>query len=238
MAFSVRFTRSAQKDLRAIRAYIATSDCEANADYVARQILQAASTLQELPYRGAFLYLPKTSEKTAYRQIFFKPYRILYRIRGNTVFVGMVVDGRRNIGQCGREAMFEYAVRSSAAIPEAKLISIYGCVADIALTAVDLILDKEISLSTALGGASTVVGCVMLTPGIGELAEEGNKIVKSAEWAAKAAGWGSCALDAEDFMNALNDVLTGSPNADDIGKSIEDLGGCVGDLLGDMLKKE
>jgi hypothetical protein len=78
----------------------------------------------------------------------------------------------------------------------------------------------------------------MLTPGIGELAEEGNKIVKSAEWAAKAAGWGSCALDAEDFMNALNGVLTGSPNAGDIGKSIEDLGGCVGDLLGDMLKKE
>jgi RHS repeat-associated protein len=139
-----------------------------------------------------------------------------------------------NVDPRGRE-LFEYAIRSSAAIPEAKLISIYGCVADAGLAAVDLILDKEISLSTALGGASSVVGCVLLTPGIGELAEEGNKIVKSAEFVAKAAGWGACALDAEDFINGLNGLLSGSPNGDEIGKSIESLGGCVGDLLGDLI---
>jgi hypothetical protein len=39
-------------------------------------------------------------------------------------------------------------------------------------------------------------------------------------------------------MNALNGVPTGSPNTGDIGKSVEDLGGCVGDLLGDMIKEE
>jgi RHS repeat-associated protein len=138
----------------------------------------------------------------------------------------------------GREAMFEYAIRTSAAIPEAKLISIYGCVADAALAAVDLILDPTITASSALGGASTVVGCVLLTPGLSELAEEGNVIVKSAEFAANAAGWGACALDAEDFINGLNGLLSGSPNGDEISKSIENLGGCVGDLLGKMLKAE
>jgi hypothetical protein len=96
-------------------------------------------------------------------------------------------------------------------------------------------LDKEIDASTALAGTSTVIGCVLLTPGLSELAEEGNKIVKSGEFLAKAAGWGACALDAEEFINALNGVLSGNPNGGEIGKSIEALGGCVGDLLGDLI---
>lgn len=74
-----------------------------------------------------------------------------------------------------------------------------------------------------------------MTPGLSELAEEGKLIAKSAEFAQKASGWGACALDAEDFINGLNGLLSGSPNGDEIGKSIEALGGCVGDLLGDLL---
>jgi toxin ParE1/3/4 len=33
----------------------------------------------------------------SYRQIFFKPYRILYRIRSNTVFIAVIADGRRDM---------------------------------------------------------------------------------------------------------------------------------------------
>ena len=85
---------------------------------------------------------------------------------------------------------------------------------------------------------STVVGCVLLTLGLDELAEAGNKIVKSADFLSKAAGWGACALNAEDFIDALNGVLSGKANPDQIGKSIESLGGCVGDALGQMVAKE
>jgi RHS repeat-associated protein len=136
----------------------------------------------------------------------------------------------------GRADLFEYSIRSSAAIPEAKLISIYGCVADASLAAIDLVLGKEIDLATKLSTGSAVIGCVLLAPGLSELAEEGNQIVKSAEFTAKALGWGACALNAEHFINALNSVATGSPNGDEIGESIEALGGCVGDLLGDLIK--
>jgi toxin ParE1/3/4 len=31
-----------------------------------------------------------------FREIFFKPYRILYEIREKTVFIQAVLDGRRN----------------------------------------------------------------------------------------------------------------------------------------------
>jgi RHS repeat-associated protein len=141
----------------------------------------------------------------------------------------------------GRD-LAEYGLRSSASIPEAKLISIYGCVADASLAAVDLILDTTITASSALGAGSAVIGCVVLTPGIGELADQGVKVVKNTVRAikliGKAAGWGSCALDAEDFVNGLNDLAMGKPAGDEISKSIENLGGCVGDLLGEMLLDE
>lgn len=132
----------------------------------------------------------------------------------------------------------EYAVENADAVPEAKLVSIYGCIADASLAAVDLLLDKEIGGSTALSVGSTVIGCVLLTPGLDELAEAGNKLVKSADFLSKAAGWGACALSAEDFIDALNGVLSGKSNPDQIGKSIQSLGGCEGDALGQMIAKE
>jgi hypothetical protein len=45
-------------------------------------------------------------------------------------------------------------------------------------------------------------------------------------------------LDAKKFVNALNGVLIGKPDGNAIGESIESLVGCVGDLLGEMLKDE
>ena len=32
-----------------------------------------------------------------YREVFFKPYQIIYRVTGDNVFVLMVADGRRNM---------------------------------------------------------------------------------------------------------------------------------------------
>jgi hypothetical protein len=49
---------------------------------------------------------------------------------------------------------------------------------------------------------------------------------------------GACALNAEDFIDALNGVLTGKSDLNKIGESIESLGGCVGDALGQMIGKE
>ena len=137
----------------------------------------------------------------------------------------------------------EYALENADAVPEAKLIDIYGCFADASLAAIDLVLDSSIKLPTAVGAGGTVIGCVLLTPELDELAEAGNKLVKSADFLSKAAGWGACALDAEDFINALNDVATGKPNTknevgNEVGESIESLAGCVLDALGQMLKKD
>ncbi len=139
----------------------------------------------------------------------------------------------------GRADLFEYAIRTSAAIPEANLIDIYGCVADASLTAVSLIINPTISASTALGGGAALIGCVALTPGLNELAETGSKITKRAIGFIKLVGvsadWGSCATDIEEFVNGLNDELSGTANGVQITNSITALTGCVGNALGEMI---
>ncbi|MGO8758498.1 MAG: RHS repeat-associated core domain-containing protein, partial [Terracidiphilus sp.] len=138
----------------------------------------------------------------------------------------------------GRD-LFEYAIEQSASIPEAKLIDIYGCVADASLAAVDLIINPQISLSTELGGGAAVIGCVLLTPGLDELAVTGSKLTKRAigavKFIGKSADWGSCALDIGEFVNELNAELSGTANGVQITDSLTELAGCVGNALGHML---
>jgi toxin ParE1/3/4 len=97
MAFTVRFTVGAHEDLRAIHAYISKNDSQENADYVAREIVRAILTLRDFPGRGAHPPELLRLGSRSYRQIFFKPYRVLYRIRANTVFIAVIADGRRNM---------------------------------------------------------------------------------------------------------------------------------------------
>jgi toxin ParE1/3/4 len=54
-------------------------------------------TLAEFPERGH--YLPELSALGIqdYREIFFKPYRVIYPILENKVYIYLVVDDRRNM---------------------------------------------------------------------------------------------------------------------------------------------
>ena len=97
MKFTVRFTNGAFEDLRNLHSYISENDSDESAGYVVRGIVQAALALQDFPYRGAHTPELLALGNRSYRQLFFKPYRILYRVRGNTVFIGVIADGRRDM---------------------------------------------------------------------------------------------------------------------------------------------
>jgi toxin ParE1/3/4 len=97
MAFTVRFTKAALQDLRELHAFISAHDSPGNADYFTREIVRAALTLRDFPYHGANPPELVALGSRSYRQIFFKPYRILYRIRGNTVLIAVIADGRRSM---------------------------------------------------------------------------------------------------------------------------------------------
>ena len=97
MAFSVLLTDNAARDLEELHGYIARHDAPRKADYVLKRIEKAFSGLCESPHRG-----PHPQELLAlgireYREVFFKPYRIIYRVIGKKVYVLLIIDGRRDM---------------------------------------------------------------------------------------------------------------------------------------------
>lgn len=97
MPFEVLLTNDAAGDLNELYNYIAAHDSPRKADYVLEKIEKTFSTLSEFPKRG---FYPKELLKLGireYSEIFFKPYRIIYRVMDKNVYVLLVVDGRRDM---------------------------------------------------------------------------------------------------------------------------------------------
>ena len=97
MTFRVLLTEDALHDLEALDDYIRSHDGPEKADYVLENIEAAILKLSDFPERGN--HPPELSSLgiKAYREIFFKPYRIIYRVTGRKVHVYLVADGRRDM---------------------------------------------------------------------------------------------------------------------------------------------
>ncbi len=97
MPFAVLLTNDAARDLDELYDYIALYDAPQKADYVLEQIEKAFSRLSESPERGAYpKELPALGIRE-YREVFVKPYRIIYRVMDKNVYVLLIVDGRRDM---------------------------------------------------------------------------------------------------------------------------------------------
>lgn len=97
MAFAVLLTNEAARDLDEIYDYIALHDSPRKADYVLERIEKVFSSLSEFPERGTYPKELLALGIREYREIFFKPYRIIYRVIDNIVYVLPIVDGRRDM---------------------------------------------------------------------------------------------------------------------------------------------
>ncbi|MBN1141161.1 MAG: type II toxin-antitoxin system RelE/ParE family toxin [Deltaproteobacteria bacterium] len=97
MSFQVFVTEDAGRDLEDLVDYIASHDAPDKADHVLQQIEKAFSSLAENPHRGACPRELSNLGLREFREIFFKPYRIIYRIIGERVFVLVIADGRRDM---------------------------------------------------------------------------------------------------------------------------------------------
>lgn len=95
--FLVLVTGGAERDLEAIHEYIAESDSSAIANRIFEQLLGCIESLAQLPERGT---CPRELAELGirdYRQIIFKPYRIIYRLSGQQAVVYLVADSRRDM---------------------------------------------------------------------------------------------------------------------------------------------
>jgi toxin ParE1/3/4 len=97
MAFTVLLSNDAADDLDEIYYYITRHDAPQKADYVLKQIEKVFSRLSESPERGAYPSELLSLGILEYREVFFKPYRIIYRVMHKNVYVLLIVDGRRDM---------------------------------------------------------------------------------------------------------------------------------------------
>jgi len=97
MPFGVLLTRDAARDLNELYDYIALHDSPRKADHVLKEIEKSFSTLSEFPGRGVCPEELLSLGIREYREVFFKPYRIIYRVMVKNVYVLLIADGRRDM---------------------------------------------------------------------------------------------------------------------------------------------
>jgi toxin ParE1/3/4 len=97
MSYQVFLTDDAACDLEELYDYIEAYDTLEKADYVVDKIEEAFSSLSDTPERGAYAKELLAVGLREYREVYFKPYRIIYRIIAQHVYVMVIADGRRGM---------------------------------------------------------------------------------------------------------------------------------------------
>lgn len=95
--FEVFLTREAEDDLEGITEFIERHDSIERADYVYDRIKETILKLESSPGRGRVVPELRDVGLKEYREVLFKPYRILYFVSGRRVYVHCIFDGRRNV---------------------------------------------------------------------------------------------------------------------------------------------
>jgi toxin ParE1/3/4 len=97
VSFQVVITEDAENDLKDIVTYIAKHDSPRAAQHVLSRILEIADSLMSEPTRGTPPKELRALGDQEYRQVFFKPYRLIYRVVGEQVVIYVITDGRRDM---------------------------------------------------------------------------------------------------------------------------------------------
>ncbi len=97
MKYTVSLTDDAVRDLKDIYDYISESDLPEKADYVLGKIEEMVLNLTELPERGSYPKELSDLGLREYREVYFKPYRVIYRVLDKSIYVYVIADGRRDM---------------------------------------------------------------------------------------------------------------------------------------------
>ena len=95
--FNVQLTQGAEGDLESIFDYLAANHSVEQATTLLSSFLSKIETLEHFPWRGG---IPKELDALGireFRQLSMKPYRLIYRIVDDDVYVMVIADGRRDM---------------------------------------------------------------------------------------------------------------------------------------------
>lgn len=104
--FRVLWTETAARDLKELVASIAAGS-PGNAPRVLARLQERAAALEAHPAGGRVVPELASFGLRAWRELIVKPYRLIYRVDGDRVYVPAVLDGRRDL----EELLFRRLVR-------------------------------------------------------------------------------------------------------------------------------
>ena len=97
MKYKVIIDPQAKLDLKEIFIYVALNDSIQSANKLLDALEETCFKLEKYPERG---HIPPELRPTGiknYIEIHYKPYRIIYEIEKDLIYIHCVIDGRRNI---------------------------------------------------------------------------------------------------------------------------------------------
>ncbi len=97
MKLTVHLVIDAERDLQEIYRYVLQNDSVEKADRLLIDLEKTIINLESLPFRGH--YPPELERIGVYefREIIFKPYRIIYQVIKSCIYIHCVLDGRRDL---------------------------------------------------------------------------------------------------------------------------------------------
>ncbi len=94
--YKVLWAKAAEEDLKSIIEYICVDSPSAARDSL-KKIKAKSSNLCSFPQRGRVVPELKDHGILQYRELIIPPWRVIYRISEEQVYVLLVIDSRRNV---------------------------------------------------------------------------------------------------------------------------------------------
>jgi toxin ParE1/3/4 len=97
MKYKVIIDPQAKEDMSEIFFYVLLNDSLDVANKLLDKLEETCNKLEKYPERG---HIPEELRNTGikrYLEIHYKPYRIIYEVKKNIIYIHSVLDGRRNI---------------------------------------------------------------------------------------------------------------------------------------------
>lgn len=105
MSYEIFIIADAEEDLYEIFKYIATYDSIVNAENLISKLEEVCYSLESFSNRG---HIPPELEQIGvldYKEIHYKPYRIIYQVKETNIYIHCILDGRRELQQLLQERL-------------------------------------------------------------------------------------------------------------------------------------
>jgi len=94
---AVFLTKGAQNDLETLHAYIAAHRSASEAEQLVDALFDVIDSLERFPMRGPVPQELHILGVDTFRQRLLPPYRLIYEVNDDKVYISVIADGRRDM---------------------------------------------------------------------------------------------------------------------------------------------